>query len=232
MQTLSAVIHFVATAVLAACLARRVAFEDLNTLRGWKHLTVARLSLILIFAISLAFIMVTGTLIHGVGLEYTLTSCSLGIWSCILLYTSTKLLIYIFLSERVWLVWSNVSATKAALNALQTQKRQSQAPNRSIPPSEWRADVAKRLRNPVYVVCLVSLVGYVAVIILLLVSRIAGFRKQDGSCVIGLAPTGSIPLLSYDAYITVLLTALFVWPLRTKQGMSNGLRRLTTRTLM
>ncbi|KAF8309480.1 hypothetical protein DL93DRAFT_1754331 [Clavulina sp. PMI_390] len=235
-QTLSAVIHFVGTSVLAICLARRVAFEDLNTLRGWQNLTVARLSLILMFAFSLTFMMATGTLIHGIGLEDTATSCSLAIWSCILLYTTTKLLIYIFLSERVWLVWSNISSNKAALGASQGQNRHASTlpptPTTSRAPSEWRDRVTKRLKNPVYLVCLISLLGYVAVIILLLVSRIAGFRNQDGSCVIGLARVGSIPLLTYDAYITVLLTTLFVWPLRTKKGMSDALRRLTTRTLI
>ncbi|KAF8309473.1 hypothetical protein DL93DRAFT_2170308 [Clavulina sp. PMI_390] len=235
-QALSAVIHFLGTAVLSVCLARRVAFEDLNTLRGWKNLTVARLSLILVFAFSLAFMMSTGILIHGVGLEDTITSCSLAIWSCILLYTTTKLLIYIFLSERVWMVWSNLSATKAALQSVQAQNRNTLAqpnpPATPKTPSEWRTAVSKRFRNPVSVVCLISLVGYGVVIFLLLASRIAEFRTQDGSCVIGLGRVGSIPLLTYDAYITVLLTALFVWPLRFKKGMSDGLRRLTTRTLI
>ena len=90
MRSLSAVVHFVGTAILSVCLARRVAFEDLGTWRGWKRLTIARLAIILVFTFSLAFVMSTGILIHGVGLEYNGTSCSLGVFACIFLYAATK----------------------------------------------------------------------------------------------------------------------------------------------
>ncbi|KAF8314718.1 hypothetical protein DL93DRAFT_2079853 [Clavulina sp. PMI_390] len=156
--------------------------------------------------------MATGVLVHGVGLEDSAASCSLAIFSCILLYTTTKLLIYIFLSERVWLVWSNMAASKAGLASLQspnTPRRTSmhvQSPTTTSPgvektqfTPEWQSGIMKRLKNPVYLVCLVSLIGYLVIIILLCINRINGFRKQDGTCVIGLARQGSIPLITYDA---------------------------------
>ncbi|KAF8309632.1 hypothetical protein DL93DRAFT_2230764 [Clavulina sp. PMI_390] len=231
-RSLSAIVHFVGTAVLSICLARRVAFEDLGTLRGWKHLTVARLALILVFALSLAFIFGTSILIHGVGLEYNGTSCSLAMFSCILLYAATKVLIYIFLSERVWLVWSSISASQSSLRALEA-RHNSQLPTRSRVSSRWRSKLLKRLKNPVYLVALLSVLGYPVILVLLIVYRIAYFRPQDGACVIGIGPGGTIPLLTYDAYLTILLTTLFVWPLRFRKGMmSEALRRLTVRTLL
>ena len=79
----SASIHFIGSCVLAWCLSRRIALEDLNNLQGWKNLSVARLLIILIFADSLAFVLLTGLLIHGVGLELSQASCELGILCCI-----------------------------------------------------------------------------------------------------------------------------------------------------
>ncbi|KAF8315201.1 hypothetical protein DL93DRAFT_931788 [Clavulina sp. PMI_390] len=231
MRSLSAVVHFVGTAILSVCLARRVAFEDLGTLRGWRRLTLARLAIILVFAFSLAFVMGTGILVHGVGLEYNGTSCSLGIFACIFLYAATKVLIYIFLSERVWLVWSNIAASKASLSALEA--RQPPQPARSHVTPEWRSNLSKRLKNHVYLMAILSVLGYPVILILMIIYRIAHFRSQDGVCVIGIGPDGTIPLLAYDAYLTIFLTTLFVWPLRFRKGMmSNALRRLTVRTLL
>lgn len=196
LRTLSSVVHFVGTAVLAGCLSRRVALEDLGTIRGWRSLSVARLTIILIFADSLAFLMITGILIHGVGLEWSNASCSLAIFSCIALYTSSKVLIYIFLSEKVWLVWSNMSSSKGStLGAIGEPGEAAPAP--SIIPKPMSA-LVRRLWSPVYLVCFISVTLYLACFVLLLVYRIAHRREKDGSCVIGLQRKASIPLLSYD----------------------------------
>lgn len=82
-RSASATIHFVGSAVISWCLSRRVALEDLSNLQGWKNLSFARLLIILIFTDSLAFVMLTGILIHGVGLELSQASCELGILCCI-----------------------------------------------------------------------------------------------------------------------------------------------------
>src|ERR1700733_14883597 len=113
LRVVSALVHFIGTAILASSLTRRVALEDLNTLRGWRTLSIARLTIILIFADSLSFLLLTGILVHGVGLELSNTSCGLGVVSCIALYSSSKVLIYIFLCERVWIVWSNMGGPKS-----------------------------------------------------------------------------------------------------------------------
>ena len=50
--------------------------------------------------------------------------------------------------------------------------------------------------------------------------------------VIGLERTSSIPLLSYDLFINVLLTTLFLWPLMRSKHSSARLRRVAFRTLL
>ncbi|KAF8318465.1 hypothetical protein DL93DRAFT_2095238 [Clavulina sp. PMI_390] len=213
LRTLSAIVHFLGTAVLAACLSRRVAFEDLNTLRGWRNLSVARLTIILIFADSLAFLMITGVLIHGTGLEESRTTCSLGIFSCIALYTSSKVLIYIFLSEKVWLVWSNMASSQTSLSELQarsTLPSSSQHPATSTAASHSVSDysqtiLGKRLHSRIYLLCIISVLFYFSCFVLLLVYRIANLRASDGSCEIGLKKVASIPLLSYDVSLCVAL---------------------------
>lgn len=48
----------------------------------------------------------------GSGLERNDVSCSMGILLCIIFYGSSKLLIYVFLSERVWVVWRTVPQSR------------------------------------------------------------------------------------------------------------------------
>lgn len=196
LRVLSAILHFVGTAILSSCLSRRLALEELHTLRGWRNLTAARLAVILIFADSLAFLMITGILIHGVGLERSNASCSLAIFCCIGLYTSSKVFIYIFLSERVWLVWSNRSDKNSGGPGVVEYPGESPHRNTMLPHS--LVVLAKRLRTPLYALCFISVALYATCIILMLLYRIADRREKDGHCVIGLERQASIPLLTYD----------------------------------
>jgi hypothetical protein len=56
---------------------------------------------------------------------------------------------------------------------------------------------SRRIKSPVYLVTMIILIGYAAVIVLLFVGHIAKFR-DDGVCVIGLHHIASIPLITYD----------------------------------
>ncbi|KAJ7881977.1 hypothetical protein B0H14DRAFT_3857597 [Mycena olivaceomarginata] len=129
------------------------------------------------------------------------TACATGIYICILFYASSKILIYAYLSEKVYIVWDT---------------------GRS------------RLRSLVYLVCLVTVCLYAAVIVVMMIGRINEFREGDGACVIGLKLTASLPLLSYDLvrYINVLLTAMFLWPLLRSKLSNKLLRRLAARTFV
>jgi len=60
---------------------------------------------LLIFIDSWLFIFSSGILILGLGLEKNDVSCSMGILLCIIFYGTSKFFIYVFLSERVHVVW-------------------------------------------------------------------------------------------------------------------------------
>ncbi|KAJ7615829.1 hypothetical protein FB45DRAFT_1106524 [Roridomyces roridus] len=140
-----------------------------------------------------------GILMFGVSLQKDTRACAVAIYLCVSFYTSSKVLIYAFLSEKVYMVWDT---------------------GRS------------RLRSPVYVLCMVTVAVYGAIVGLMAIGGIAELRQTDGVCVIGLKPTASIPLLSYDLYINILLTSLFLWPLFRSQHSTARLRRVAARTLI
>ncbi|KAF7362405.1 hypothetical protein MVEN_00587700 [Mycena venus] len=199
LQVLSAFIHFIGVTILTFFFSRRLFAEELTTRRGWASLTWPRLCILLVLIGSYLFMFATGLLIFGVGLESNTTTCTAAIALCIALYTGSKVLIYSFLTEKVYIVWANDT---------------------------------RRLKNPVYLVCMGTILIYVVVVVVLFMERIATFRPGDDACVIGLKPTASIPLLSYDLYINVLLTCLFLWPLLRIKFASPALKQVATRTLV
>ncbi|KAJ7876873.1 hypothetical protein B0H14DRAFT_2567984 [Mycena olivaceomarginata] len=167
--------------------------------QAWTRLSWPRICILLVFLDSYLFLFSTGILVFGVGLQLNATACSTGIYLCVLFYTSSKILIYSFLTEKVYIVWDTGR---------------------------------KRLHSPVFLLCMATLVLYGAVLIIMVIGRVAKFREGDGACVIGLKPTASIPLLSYDLFINFLLTALFLWPLMRSRHSNARLRRLAIRTLV
>jgi len=102
MHVLSATIHFLGVSILAHLISRRAMLSGASTLRdvSWPSICV-----LLILIDSWLFIFSSGLLILGFGLERNDVSCSMGILLCILFYGTSKLFIYIFLSERVYVVW-------------------------------------------------------------------------------------------------------------------------------
>ncbi|KAG8907099.1 hypothetical protein FRB99_005354 [Tulasnella sp. 403] len=71
---------------------------------------------------------------------------------------------------------------------------------------------------------------FLVIVFLLVFGRIAEIR-HDGVCVIGLKQFASLSLLSFDLFITLCLTILFVYPLMRKDIISPRLRRVAKRTL-
>ena len=94
----SATVHYVGSCMLTFVLARRTAFENLDALRGWRELGAAKLSVIMAFTDSLLFLLLTGILTHGAGLELSHAACSTAFFACVFLYASSKVFIYNFLS--------------------------------------------------------------------------------------------------------------------------------------
>ncbi|KAJ6460509.1 hypothetical protein C8R45DRAFT_538904 [Mycena sanguinolenta] len=199
LQGLIAALHFLGVTILTFFISRRLLGDGLNSWTAWSRLSWPRLCILLVFVDSYLFLFCTGILIFGVGLQHDATSCATGIVLCVCFYTSSKILIYSFLAEKVYTVWDT---------------------GRS------------RLRSPVFLICMATIVVYCGIIVVVLIGRVTEFRAGDGACVIGLKPTASIPLLSYDLVINILLTLLFLWPLLKSSRKNIRLRRLAIRTLV
>ncbi|KAJ3505709.1 hypothetical protein NLJ89_g7273 [Agrocybe chaxingu] len=65
-----------------------------------------RLSVILMFCDSWLFMLSSGILVFGVGLEYSKAVCTTAIYLCIFFYSTSKFFLYAFLAEKVHIVWS------------------------------------------------------------------------------------------------------------------------------
>ncbi|KAJ8075464.1 hypothetical protein PM082_019802 [Marasmius tenuissimus] len=154
----------------------------------------------MIFVVSWLFVFSSGMLVFGVGLETTTATCHGAIVTCIVFYTSSKILIYLFLSEKAFLVWSITA-------------------------------VGGRFRSPVYLLCLGNMLGYLAILILMIRGKIH-FWRDDGACIIGLKAFSSIPLLVYDLYLTFFLNGLFLWPICRSNIGNPRFKRAAIRTLV
>ncbi|KAF9263835.1 hypothetical protein L218DRAFT_310640 [Marasmius fiardii PR-910] len=104
LQIIASVIHLIGASVLGFCLSRRI--PPLNRWEPWKHLTWGRACIILVLLDSWIFVIFSGILSTGVGLAESLMICQMAILVCIICYGSTKLFIYAFLVEKVYIVWS------------------------------------------------------------------------------------------------------------------------------
>ncbi|PVF96498.1 hypothetical protein CPB86DRAFT_508416 [Serendipita vermifera] len=100
-QILSTLLHLIGCSVLAACLSRRFTYKNIN---------LAKLCITAIFADSWLFVFSAGLVVNGVGMSMNLASCLSGIYLCIFFYASSKVLIYLFLAEKVYIVWSSGKA--------------------------------------------------------------------------------------------------------------------------
>jgi len=163
------------------------------------NLSWGRLCVLMVLIDSWLFIFFTGVLVNGVGLSFSHKTCALAIYSCISFYAVSKVLIYGFLVEKVYIVWSGGNRTP-------------------------------RFRTPTYRICGVVLLGYVAILVLMIMGQISGLRA-DGVCIIGLKNFATIAIITYDLFLNVFLTAMFLWPLWRSNVISHRLRRVATRTL-
>jgi len=196
-QVLSTCAHLLALSVLSCCLSRRI--PSLSSWRQWANLTWGRVSVMLVLLDSWLFVFFAGVLVNGVGLSYSHTTCALAIYTCISFYVLSKVLIYGFLVEKVYIVWSGGKQTP-------------------------------RFKTPAYRICSFVLLGYVTVLVLMIMGK-NSFIRGDGMCMIGLKDFATIPTITYDLFLNVFLTAMFLWPLWRSNSMSPRLRNVATRTL-
>ncbi|KAG9013166.1 hypothetical protein FRB94_003606 [Tulasnella sp. JGI-2019a] len=201
-QFLTTFVVLLGITVLTYCFARRSDYEGIWTLKGLKEIPWARLCVMIIFADSWAFIFCTGLLVNGAGLSTSFRNCSMAIFSCIFLYVTSKLLIYLFLIEKVYIVWAPHGA----------------------------GEKTSRRNTRVWVCCMIMLAPLVAIVSLMIWGRVAMLR-DDRVCIIGLARAASLSTMSYDLVMIATLTGLFVWPL-FKGDVGPRLRRVAARTLV
>lgn len=198
MQALSSVIHLFGTSVLAFCLARRTN-GSLLSWQTWVDMSWPRLCVLLVFVDSWLFLFSTGILIGGAGMSTNFVNCALGIYACIVLYATSKVLIYCFLIEKVHVVWGGTHQS--------------------------------RLHSKVYWLCLITMTPYAAIVIMMLIGRVA-YLRDDRACIIGLKTYASLSLLIYDLYINIFLTGMFLWPLFRSRLSNPRIRRMALRTLV
>ncbi|KAF9078373.1 hypothetical protein BDP27DRAFT_1309489 [Rhodocollybia butyracea] len=144
-QVLSCLIYILGTSILTHCLSRRLLMEEWS---GVMLMPWARICALLVFVDSWLFLFTSCILVFGIGLESKELVCAMGIYICIIFYATSKILIYSFLIEKVYLVWS---------------------------PS---ADNSRRLKSPIYIGCMVMLGIYSVVIALMIAGRIHFFDGE------------------------------------------------------
>ncbi|KAJ3836250.1 hypothetical protein F5878DRAFT_272075 [Lentinula raphanica] len=202
MQALSFLIHILGISVLTHCLSRRLAAEDWTSWSSLREMTWVRICILLIFLDSWLFLFASGMLTFGVGLESKEIVCALAIYLCVVFYATSKLLIYSFLVEKVYLVWSPSTASP------------------------------QRFRSPIYLSCLTMIAIYGGVIASMFAGKIHYFREGDGVCIIGLKQYSSLTLVVYDLILNIVLTLLFLWPVFKVNLMNPRLKAVATRTLL
>ncbi|KAJ3984920.1 hypothetical protein F5890DRAFT_1227940 [Lentinula detonsa] len=202
MQALSFLIHILGISILTHCLSRRLAAEEWNSWSSLKDMTWARVCILLIFIDSWMFLFASGMLTFGIGLESKDLVCALAIYLCVVFYATSKLLIYSFLVEKVYLVWS---------------------PSTTSP---------QRFKSPIYLSCLAMIAIYGGIIASMFAGRIHYFREGDGVCIIGLKQYSSLALVAYDLLINIVLTVLFLWPVFRVNLINPRLKAVATRTLL
>ncbi|KAJ3868204.1 hypothetical protein EV359DRAFT_77863 [Lentinula novae-zelandiae] len=202
MQALSFLIYILGVSILSHCLSRRLAAEDWTSWNSIKEMTWARVCILLIFLDSWLFLFASGILTFGVGLESKEVVCEMAIYLCIIFYATSKLLIYSFLVEKVYLVWS---------------------PTVSSP---------QRTKSPIYLGCVAMITVYAGVIATMFAGKIFFLRESDGVCIIGLQQYSSLTLVVYDLIINIVLTLLFLWPVFKVNLMNPRLKSVATRTML
>ncbi|TFK81989.1 hypothetical protein K466DRAFT_666784 [Polyporus arcularius HHB13444] len=105
MEILSSLVHFFGVSIVSYMLALKLTPSDITSFT-LRHMTCARSLVLLNLIDSWAFLFLTGVLIHGAGMELSGTVCLLGILNCIIFYSLSKILIYLFLAEKVLVVWN------------------------------------------------------------------------------------------------------------------------------
>ncbi|KAL7410182.1 hypothetical protein BDY24DRAFT_188736 [Mrakia frigida] len=104
MQSFSAVVFLSGVTILSYITSRRSLSLNPFSPTSWRAYSWPRLVCLMVFITSWSFLFTSGVLVLGVGMSSSVTSCSMGIVSCIVFYVASKIFIYLFLIEKVHVV--------------------------------------------------------------------------------------------------------------------------------
>ena len=93
----SAVVHLLGVSVVSHLISRRLLVDGVQC--SLRQASWPRLCVLIVFLDSYFFLFTAGILILGVGMTTSAAACSLGIYLCIVFYGTSKIFIYLFLSE-------------------------------------------------------------------------------------------------------------------------------------
>ncbi|KAF9934324.1 hypothetical protein FBU30_002463 [Linnemannia zychae] len=171
----------------------------------WGTINYARGLVIALYLVSWSFSFMATLLVQTN--NNNIISCVMSIYACIILYAGSKIIIYLFLMEKVYVVTA-VGSTRRDF---------------------FLYKVNLSLLLPYLVV--------ISLMIVYKNAEIMTDPDKMGHCEIGLGAISTYPLIFYDIFVSSWLTFLFIRPLMSStsllQGPSKGkLRDVARRTLM
>jgi len=98
-RTVSIFLSLVTISVIVACLSTRLAGQQ-----SWRNNHLTRWLVLAIYIDSFLFVFTTAIISQGVGLNNSLTVCSVAVELCLVFYMTTKVMLYLFLVERARIV--------------------------------------------------------------------------------------------------------------------------------
>lgn len=67
--------------------------------------------------LSLIFVFISAVILLGVGSSFSPAACSGGIWLCIILYAGSKVVLYVLLLEKLYIVHSHTATGRISRRA-------------------------------------------------------------------------------------------------------------------
>ncbi|KAL0575733.1 hypothetical protein V5O48_006247 [Marasmius crinis-equi] len=191
----------VCVSILAILISRRIPTTWLEL----KSMTWGKVCLLLVLVDSWLTVLggalhVAGFVLTGIGTHGSPVACNFVNVACLVLVGNSKVLIYTFLVEKAYIVWSG---------------------GLRVP----------RLKTPVYRICLVFQLGYVAIAALYLEEK-TSIILDDGACLLWYKYLVSISVLSFEFIHNLFFTFMFCWPLYNSKIMSPALREVAKKTLV
>ncbi|KAK3808602.1 MAG: hypothetical protein J3Q66DRAFT_355194 [Benniella sp.] len=198
-ESVSLFVSLTCISIMSVLFGRKTAGTKLRSINYARGLVVALYIVSWLFSVMAAMLVQTN--------NYNLVSCELSIFTCIALYAGSKVIIYLFLIERVHIVTA-------------------------VGVSRWNSVMFK-----FNMLMLAPYYGIAGLAVVYRVAYIKQDGPTAGQCHIGLFKPASIPFIVYDIVMSCWLTALFLKALLSSTSLLQGptkskLRDVARRTLL